>query len=238
MEMQGCYDIMEHEIDSMEDRLCCCARTVPIEEEGGLEYKSSNAFVIAPAAPSLSTPSPPSVPQENASPIPVPPPLPSSSSDVENITPPVADCPATPLPVRCPLKTLRLAPYTHRRCYPHTIATGIVVDGFRYHRVEDIPQRRGDRLEGSLELSKSLRHCSSEDPVSSGGSVAQRLGLSSPGAPDSWFKPDEWVRAVDRAESGGWGSAIGFVTDRAEQQDGGKQRERSASRGVRSSVEV
>ena len=140
-EMQGLYDVMEHEIDSMEDRLCCCARKVPIEEEGGPEYESSNVFVIAPACPSLSTPLPPSVPQENVSPIPVPPLLPSSSSDIEYVAPPVADRPATPLPVCCPLKTLCLAPYTCRRRYPHTIVTGIVVDGVRYHRVEDIPRQ-------------------------------------------------------------------------------------------------
>ena len=138
VQMQGRYDAMENEIDVMQDHLCHCEQTIPIEEEGGLEYESSDSFVIAPVAPSSSTPS---APRENASPIPIPPPLPSSSSDVENIAPPVADRPATPFPVCHPLRTLHHTPYHCRGHYPHTIATGVVVNGVRYHRVEDIPRR-------------------------------------------------------------------------------------------------
>ena len=229
---------MEDEIDVMQDQLCHCGQSVPIEEEGGLEYESSDVFVVAPVAPSSSTPSPPSAPRENASPIPIPPPLPSSSSDVENVAPQVADRPATPLPVRRPLRTLRHTPYRRLGRYPHTIATGVVVDGVRYHRVEDIPRRRGDRLEGSLEPSEPTSRAPSEDVVSRRGSVASRLGLSPQGSSHSWSEPDEWVRAVDRAESGGWGSAIGFVAGRAERGRRGEQGEGDASRGVRSSVEV
>ena len=68
--------------------------------------------------------------------------------------------------------------------------------------------------------------------------MAQRLGISSPGSYDSWSKPNEWVGAVDCAESRGWGLAIGFVAGRAERPDGGEQREGNPSRGVWSSVEV
>ena len=130
---------MENEIDVMQDQLCHCDQTVPTEEEGGLEYESLDSFVIAPVAPLSSTPSPPSAPRENASPIPIPLPLPSSSSDVENVAPSVADGPATPLPVRRPLRTLCHIPYRRLGRYPHTIATGVVVNGVRYQRVEDIP---------------------------------------------------------------------------------------------------
>ena len=49
-QMQGRYDAMEDEIDVMQDQLCHCGQSVPIEEEGGLEYESSDVFVVAPVS--------------------------------------------------------------------------------------------------------------------------------------------------------------------------------------------
>ena len=89
-----------------------------------------------------------------------------------------------------------------------------------------------------MDPSESTNRAPSEGVVSRRGSVASRLGLASSSSSHSWSKPDKWVRAVDRAESRGWGSAIGFVAGRAEQGRRGEQGEGDASRGVWSSVEV
>jgi hypothetical protein len=118
--MRGRHDTLNDKVTNMEGRLCHCAE-VPVStgSSNGLEYESSNSYVIAPQAPCSQSTSAPAAPSENPSPIPVPAP-PTPSSNVENVDPSGSVRPTAPRLVR--RKVLRRGgPYSRTHRYPHVM---------------------------------------------------------------------------------------------------------------------